>query len=111
MLLYQDIVYNRYRQEGRLQTREDLLAAVRDGALLRLRPKLMTVLANMIGLLPVMWALGTGAEVAKRVAAPMVGGVTTSFMLELFVYPAIYFLWKWHAEVKPQRFPEERAGE
>jgi Cu(I)/Ag(I) efflux system membrane protein CusA/SilA len=104
MLLYQDIVYERYKQEGRLRTREDLLAAVREGALMRLRPKLMTVLANMVGLLPVMWAVGTGAEVAKRVAAPMVGGVTTSFMLELFVYPAIYFLWKWHSEVKHQRF-------
>jgi Cu(I)/Ag(I) efflux system membrane protein CusA/SilA len=104
MLLYQDIVYERYKQEGRLRTRQDLLAAVREGALMRLRPKLMTVLANMVGLLPVMWAVGAGAEVAKRVAAPMVGGVTTSFMLELFVYPAIYFLWKWHSEVKNQRF-------
>jgi Cu(I)/Ag(I) efflux system membrane protein CusA/SilA len=104
MLLYQDIVYERYKKEGRLRTREDLLAAVREGALMRLRPKLMTVLANFVGLLPVMWAVGTGAEVAKRVAAPMVGGVTTSFMLELFVYPAIYFLWKWHSEVKHQCF-------
>ncbi|MBM4287490.1 MAG: efflux RND transporter permease subunit [Deltaproteobacteria bacterium] len=100
MLLYQDIVYNKYKRQGRLNNREDLLAAVREGALMRLRPKLMTVLANILGLLPVMWATGTGAEVAKRVAAPMVGGVTTSFLLELFVYPAIYFLWKWHVEVK-----------
>lgn len=104
MLLYQDIVYNRHLQEGRLRSREELLAAVREGALMRLRPKLMTVLANIVGLLPVMWAVGTGAEVAKRVAAPMVGGVTTSFMLELLVYPAIYFLWKWHSEVKHQKF-------
>ncbi|MGQ9921759.1 MAG: efflux RND transporter permease subunit, partial [Desulfobacca sp.] len=104
MLLYQDIVYNRHLQEGRLRNRKELLAAVREGALMRLRPKLMTVLANIVGLLPVMWAVGTGAEVAKRVAAPMVGGVTTSFMLELLVYPAIYFLWKWHCEVKHQKF-------
>ena len=110
MLLYQDIVYERYKKEGRLRTREDLLAAVREGALMRLRPKLMTVLANFVGLLPVMWAVGTGAEVAKRVAAPMVGGVTTSFMLELFVYPSIYFLWKWHSEVKHQRFKPSSLG-
>jgi Cu(I)/Ag(I) efflux system membrane protein CusA/SilA len=100
MLLYQDIVYNQRRQEGRLQNRRDLMQAVHDGALLRLRPKLMTVLANIFGLLPVMWATGTGAEVAKRIAAPMVGGVVTSFLLELLIYPAIYFLWKWHSEVK-----------
>jgi Cu(I)/Ag(I) efflux system membrane protein CusA/SilA len=102
MLLYQDLVYNQRRQEGRLQTRQDLVEAVTDGALLRLRPKLMTVMANFVGLLPVMWATGTGAEVAKRIAAPMVGGVVTSFLLELFIYPAIYLLWKWHAEVKKQ---------
>jgi len=100
MLLYQDIVYKQRRREGRLHNRRDLTEAVYDGALLRLRPKLMTVLANILGLLPVMWATGTGAEVAKRVAAPMVGGVVTSFLLELLIYPAIYFLWKWHAEVK-----------
>jgi len=100
MLLYQDMAYNARKREGRLRTREDLREAVREGALLRLRPKLMTVLANIFGLFPIMWATGTGAEVAKRIAAPMVGGVVTSFMLELFIYPAIYFLWKWHAEVK-----------
>lgn len=100
MLLYQDLVYQRYQEQGRLRSYGDLVAAVREGALLRLRPKLMTVLANLVGLLPVMWATGVGAEVAKRVAAPMVGGVTTSFLLELFVYPAIYLVWKWHSEVK-----------
>ncbi|MCL6621900.1 MAG: CusA/CzcA family heavy metal efflux RND transporter [Syntrophobacterales bacterium] len=100
MLLYQDLVYQKRKEEGRLRTRQDLIDAVREGALMRLRPKLMTVLANIFGLLPVMWATGTGAEVAKRIAAPMVGGVTTSFLLELLVYPAIYQLWKWHAEVK-----------
>ncbi|MFZ2087789.1 MAG: CusA/CzcA family heavy metal efflux RND transporter [Desulfobaccales bacterium] len=106
MLLYQDIVYNQRRQEGRLQSRRDLVQAVHDGALLRLRPKLMTVLANIFGLLPVMWATGTGAEVAKRIAAPMVGGVVSSFMLELLVYPAIYLLWKWHSEIKKLSGPE-----
>ena len=103
MLLYQDIVYNQRQREGRLQNRQDLEEAVREGAVLRLRPKLMTVMANFVGLLPVMWATGTGAEVAKRIAAPMVGGVLTSFLLELFVYPAIYLLWKWHSEVKKQQ--------
>ncbi|MBM4300591.1 MAG: efflux RND transporter permease subunit [Deltaproteobacteria bacterium] len=106
MLLYQDIAYNQRKQEGRLKTREDLVDAVREGALMRLRPKLMTVLANFLGLLPVMWATGAGSEVAKRIAAPMVGGVVTSFLLELFVYPAIYLLWKWHSEVKRQNFPQ-----
>ncbi len=100
MLLYQDLVYDQHKKEGRMNNWQDLTAAVREGALMRLRPKLMTVLANIIGLLPVMWATGTGAEVAKRIAAPMVGGVTTSFLLELLIYPAIYLLWKWHAEVK-----------
>jgi copper/silver efflux system protein len=100
MLLYQDIVYNQRRREGRLNNRQDLVDAVHDGALLRLRPKLMTVLANILGLLPVMWATGTGASLAQRVAAPMVGGVVTSFLLELLIYPAIYYLWKWHGEVK-----------
>jgi Cu(I)/Ag(I) efflux system membrane protein CusA/SilA len=103
MLLYQDIVYNQRQREGRLNNRQDLEEAVREGAVLRLRPKLMTVMANFVGLLPVMWATGTGAEVAKRIAAPMVGGVLTSFLLELFVYPAIYLLWKWHSEVKKQQ--------
>src|SRR3989339_61930 len=107
MLLYQDIVYNQRQREGRLKTREDLEQAVREGAVLRLRPKLMTVMANFVGLLPVMWATGTGAEVAKRIAAPMVGGVLTSFLLELFVYPAIYLLWKWHSEVKRQNLPPQ----
>ncbi len=100
MLLYQDLVYEERRRQGRLNSWEDLTEAVREGALMRLRPKLMTVLANLVGLMPLMWATGTGAEVAKRIAAPMVGGVTTSFLLELLIYPAVYLLWKWQAEVK-----------
>jgi Cu(I)/Ag(I) efflux system membrane protein CusA/SilA len=100
MLLYLDIAHDEAKAQGRLNTREDLKEAVRHGAVLRLRPKLMTILANIFGLLPVMWATGTGAEVAKRIAAPMVGGVVTSFLMELLIYPAIYFLWKWHGEVK-----------
>jgi len=103
MLLYLDISHDEAKAAGRLNTYEELKEAVMHGAVQRLRPKLMTILANIFGLFPVMWATGTGAEVAKRIAAPMVGGVTTSFLLELLIYPAIYFLWKWHFEVKPQK--------
>ena len=60
----------------------------------RVRPKMMTVMAAMMGLMPIMWSMGTGADVMKRVAAPMVGGLATSFLLELLVYPAVYLLWK-----------------
>ncbi|MDD5641756.1 MAG: efflux RND transporter permease subunit, partial [Syntrophales bacterium] len=77
------------------------------GAVQRLRPKLMTVMAILVGLLPLMYGHGTGSEAMKRIAAPMVGGVVTSFLLELFIYPSIYVLWKWHFEVKPQKFPVE----
>jgi Cu(I)/Ag(I) efflux system membrane protein CusA/SilA len=100
MLLYLDISHDERKAQGKLNTYEDLKDAVMHGAVQRLRPKLMTILANIFGLFPVMWATGTGAEVAKRIAAPMVGGVTTSFLLELLIYPAIFLLWKWHFEVK-----------
>jgi len=99
MLLYLDLTHDERQAAGRLRTRADLKESVTQGALLRLRPMLMTILSNIFGLLPVMWATGTGAEVAKRVAAPMVGGVIT-LLLGLLLYPAIYFLWKWHAEIK-----------
>jgi Cu(I)/Ag(I) efflux system membrane protein CusA/SilA len=105
MLLYLDIAYNRALKEGRLLTFRDTEDAVIDGAVQRLRPKLMTVMAILVGLAPLMWGSGTGSEAMQRIAAPMVGGVTTSFLLELFIYPAIYLLWKWHWEVKRQRFP------
>ena len=65
-----------------------------EGAVERVRPKMMTVTAAMMGLMPIMWSLGTGADVMKRVAGPMVGGLATSFVMELLVYPAIYLLWK-----------------
>jgi Cu(I)/Ag(I) efflux system membrane protein CusA/SilA len=100
MLLYLDISHDERKEQGLLNTYDDLKEAVMHGAVQRLRPKLMTILANIFGLFPVMWATGTGAEVAKRIAAPMVGGVTTSFLMELLIYPAIYLLWKWHFEVK-----------
>ncbi len=74
--------------------------AIRYGAVKRLRPKFMTTATMFFGLLPIMWASGTGADVMKRIAAPMVGGIFTSFLLELLVYPAIYQIWKWNFELK-----------
>jgi Cu(I)/Ag(I) efflux system membrane protein CusA/SilA len=101
MLLYLDHAYDRFKAEGRMSSLEDLELAVEDGAVKRIRPKMMTVLAILMGLLPVMWSQGAGADVMKRIAAPMVGGVVTSFLLELLVYPVIFTIWKWHREVKP----------
>src|SRR5262249_62060149 len=81
-------------RDGRLRSREDLREAIVEGAAKRLRPKLMTVATMTIGLVPVLWSTGTGADVMKRIAAPMVGGLVTSFLLELTVYPAIFAIWK-----------------
>jgi copper/silver efflux system protein len=94
MLLYLKLAWRRRREEERLETFEDLSEAIVEGAAQRIRPKLMTVLTTMIGLLPVMVSTGAGADVMKRIAAPMVGGVVTSFLLELTVYPAVFALWK-----------------
>jgi Cu(I)/Ag(I) efflux system membrane protein CusA/SilA len=101
MLLYLDHAYDRFRREGRMKSLEDLEEAVEHGAVKRIRPKMMTVMAILMGLLPIMWSQGAGADVMKRIAAPMVGGVVTSFILELLIYPVIFTLWKWHWEVKP----------
>ena len=84
-----------------MKSLEDLEEAVEHGAVKRIRPKMMTVMAILMGLLPIMWSQGAGADVMKRIAAPMVGGVVTSFVLELLIYPVIFTLWKWHREVKP----------
>jgi Cu(I)/Ag(I) efflux system membrane protein CusA/SilA len=73
--------------------------AIVHGAVKRVRPKMMTVMAAFMGLLPIMWSLGTGADMMKRIAAPMVGGLFTSFILELLVYPAVYAIWKWNFEM------------
>ena len=100
MLLFLDLSYAEAKAEGRLRSLSDLHEAIVHGAVKRVRPKLMTVAAAMMGLMPIMWSVGTGADVMKRVAAPMVGGLATSFLMELLVYPAIYLLWKWHTEVK-----------
>lgn len=96
MLLYLDLAYEKRVREGRLQGVPDLLKAIHDGAVKRLRPKLMTVGSTLFGLLPIMLsgAAALGADVMKRIAAPMVGGILTSFAMELFLYPVIFLLWK-----------------
>ncbi len=94
MLLYLTLAHRRWQDEGRLQSFADLRESIVDGAAKRVRPKLMTVMTTMIGLMPVLWSAGTGADVMKRIAAPMVGGLVTSFVLELTVYPAIFAFWK-----------------
>lgn len=73
---------------------DDLKEAIVYGAVKRIRPKMMTVMAAFMGLLPIMFSMSTGSDVMKRIAAPMIGGLFTSFLLELLVYPAVYFLWK-----------------
>jgi len=100
MLLYLDLAYESRRKAGLLKSYNDLREAIVHGAALRVRPKVMTVGCMFMGLLPIMWSTGTGADVMKRIAAPMVGGIFTSFVLELLVYPAIYAVWKWNFEVK-----------
>ncbi len=94
MLLYLTLAHGRHLREGRLRTRDDLRETIVEGAAKRLRPKLMTVATMIIGLVPVLWSTGTGADVMKRIAAPMIGGLVTSFVLELTVYPAIFAIWK-----------------
>jgi Cu(I)/Ag(I) efflux system membrane protein CusA/SilA len=100
MLLFLDLSYEEAKRKGLLGSRAQLVEAVVHGAVKRIRPKMMTVAAAIAGLLPIMWSAGTGADVMKRVAAPMVGGLFTSFALELFVYPPLYLLWKWRTEVR-----------
>jgi Cu(I)/Ag(I) efflux system membrane protein CusA/SilA len=100
MLLYLDLAYERAKQEGRLNSLEELRLTIREGAAQRIRPKFMTVATTFIGLAPIMWSMGTGADVWKRIAAPVIGGILTSFLLELLVYPPIYEIWKWNFEAR-----------
>ena len=94
MLLFLDLSYERARKAGLLRTVQELDEAIVHGAVKRVRPKMMTVAAAFMGLLPIMWSTSAGADVMKRIAAPMIGGLITSFLLELLVYPAIYKVWK-----------------
>ncbi len=94
MLLYLDLAHEDAKKKGLLKNDSELKESILHGAVKRVRPKIMTVLCAMMGLLPIMWSTATGSDVMKRIAAPMVGGLVSSFALELLVYPAIYYLWK-----------------
>jgi len=94
MLLYLDLAHDDWKQKGRLLTTSDLREAIYHGAVKRVRPKAMTAAVIIAGLVPILWSHGTGADVMKRIAMPMVGGVVTSTLMELLVYPAIFYLWK-----------------
>jgi Cu(I)/Ag(I) efflux system membrane protein CusA/SilA len=94
MLLYLELAYERWKKEGRLKGIGDLKEAIMFGAVKRIRPKIMTVSVILAGLVPIMFSHGAGSDVMKRIAAPMVGGVITSMIMELVIYPTIYLLWK-----------------
>lgn len=100
MLLFLDLAYHEAVDKGRMRSEHDLEEAIIHGAVKRVRPKMMTVMAAFCGLLPIMWSTGAGADMMKRVAAPMVGGLFTSFIMELLVYPSVYAIWKWTFEMK-----------
>jgi Cu(I)/Ag(I) efflux system membrane protein CusA/SilA len=102
MMLYLDLAHDQAKAEGRLRSLRDLQDAIMHGAVKRIRPKFMTVATMFMGLIPIMWSVGTGADVMKRIAAPMIGGIFTSFILELVVYPALYEVWKWNFELKKE---------
>ncbi len=94
MLLYLDLAYEERREKGLMRSMADLKEAIIEGAVKRVRPKVMTVATTFIALVPIMWSTGTGADVMRRIAAPMVGGILTSFLMELLIYPAIYEIWR-----------------
>jgi len=94
MLLYLDLAYHEALQRGRMRSWDDLREAIVNGAVKRLRPKVMTVSCMLFGLLPIMWSAGSGADVMRRIAAPLIGGILTSFLMELVVYPPIFAIWK-----------------
>jgi copper/silver efflux system protein len=102
MLAYLDEACAQRQAGGQLHTFQDVLDTVHVGAVQRIRPMAMAGLANILGLIPVMWATGTGADIMKRLAAPMVGGVLSAMLLTLVVIPALYVIWRWHADVKRQ---------
>ena len=94
MLLYLDLAYNLWGEKGRMKTRGDLVQAIHHGAVSRIRPIVMTLSVIIAGLVPIMWSHGAGADVMKRIAAPMIGGVVTAGLMELTVFPVLYFLWR-----------------
>lgn len=103
MLLFLDMSYENMVRDGKMRTYQDLKEAIVHGAVKRIRPKMMTVMAIFMGLIPIMWSQETGSDVMKRIAAPMLGGVFSSFIMELLVYPVIYAIWKWRYEMKYQK--------
>jgi len=94
MLMYLDFAYDDRVKKGQMNSLSDLKSSVIEGAVHRVRPKLMTVAALFMGLIPIMWSVGAGADVMKRIAAPMIGGLITSFILELLIYPVVFYMWK-----------------
>ncbi len=94
MLLYLDLAFNDRVAKGKMRTMSDLKEAIEYGAVKRLRPKVMTVAVMFMGLVPIMWSQGAGSDVMRRIAAPMIGGIFTSFIMELMVYPVIYEIWR-----------------
>jgi Cu(I)/Ag(I) efflux system membrane protein CusA/SilA len=102
MLLYLDLAYKLWQEQGRMVTLGDLKQAIHHGAVKRIRPKVMTITVIIAGLLPIMWSHGAGADVMKRIAAPMVGGVVTSGLMELLIYPVIFYLWRGRSLKKSQ---------
>jgi len=111
MLLYLDLAYEEAKMRGQLRTLADLRRTILYGAAKRLRPKFMTFATTCVGLFPVMWSIGTGSEVMKRIAAPLVGGIFTSFVLELLVYPGIYELWRRKSISRADQDPVVQKGE
>ena len=109
MLVYLDEAFERRVREDRMTTRQDLYEAIVEGAAQRVRPVMMTVSAIIGGLLPIMWTTGTGADVMKRIAAPMIGGMVSTTVLTLLVIPVIYALWRW-GEVKRKRVFQDLGG-
>ena len=105
MLVYLDEAYERRVREGRMASAQDLREAILEGAVQRVRPKMMTVAAIMGGLLPIMWTTGTGADVMKRIAAPMIGGMVSSTILTLLVIPVLYAMWRWREVKRRQAVP------
>ena len=111
MLLYLDLAHDERIAAGTLNTRDDLHESILHGAVQRVRPKVMTVACAFFGLVPIMWSTGAGADVMKRIAAPMIGGLFTSFLMELLVYPAIYLLWRERGLKSKQGVPDPCAPE
>ncbi|MHC5007949.1 MAG: efflux RND transporter permease subunit, partial [Planctomycetota bacterium] len=94
MLLYLDRSFERFKAEGRMRNTDDLWYAIHDGAVQRIRPKTMTVMTTLFALVPLLWASGAGADTMRRLAVPMIGGLSTSFLGELLVYPVLFWFAK-----------------